>query len=205
MKTDVIEIFSDLKGQEAVLEATEKFVVYNGITGKDAMHLRLLTEEAVSLVHGILDDFKGDFWLESNRTKNTLSCKICLSVEKSADEKQEEEIISISTKKRNESAKGIMGKIREIVRWSVQSSSSDEKSMKNMADAWWNMGAGSSNYSAPLSGYWSLKVYRDSITDSDGEQWDELEKSIVAKLADEVKVWLNKETTEVIIEKNFNI
>ncbi len=54
MKTDVITIRSDLDGSDLALMTAEKFSEYHDITGKDAMHLRLLTEETVSMVHGIL-------------------------------------------------------------------------------------------------------------------------------------------------------
>ena len=51
---------------------------------------------------------------------------------------------------------------------------------------------------------WSLMNYRESLereNEPDTEEWDELEKSIIAKLADDVKVWLRSDTTEVVIEK----
>ena len=58
MKTDIITIYSDLKGREEAIDAAERFIAYNGIEGKAAMHIRLLTEEAVGMAHGIMDGFK---------------------------------------------------------------------------------------------------------------------------------------------------
>ena len=52
--------------------------------------------------------------------------------------------------------------------------------------------------------YWSLANYRNSLSrDSNDskEEWDELEKSIIAKLSDDVKVWLRSDSTEVVIER----
>ncbi|MBP0987726.1 MAG: hypothetical protein J6S92_05550, partial [Oscillospiraceae bacterium] len=105
MKTDLITINSDLKGSDAAMQTAEKFSAYHGITGKNAMHLRLLTEETVSMIHGIFDDFSGSFWIESEGTKQGLLCRICLSAERQANQVQESQILSVSTSGRNESAK----------------------------------------------------------------------------------------------------
>lgn len=51
---------------------------------------------------------------------------------------------------------------------------------------------------------WSLSNYRDNLSDnreSSAEEIDELERSIIARLADDVKVWITDETTEVVIVK----
>ena len=73
-----------------------------------------------------------------------------------------------------------------------------------MTDAWMSNGTGSSGFAAPDAAFWSLQNYRKNVTsrkDTDEEAWDELEKSIIAKIADEVKVWLEADTTRVVIEK----
>ena len=54
------------------------------------------------------------------------------------------------------------------------------------------------------SNYWSLQMYRQRVSAKKAEQkdeWDELEKSIIAKLANEVKVWLRADTTEITAER----
>ena len=210
MKTDVITIHSDLSGREEALEAAERFAAYNGITGKDAMHLRLLTEETVSMINGILDNFTGEIWLESKKTKNGLLCLICLSANKQANRAQEEHILSVSTSGRNESSKGIAGKIREVIRHSLQASSTeDEAFLQSISDACMSIGMCSGTSTLPMPGvdYWSLQFYRQKIAEQKvekAEEWDELEKSIISNLADEVKVWLRSDSTEVVIEKCFN-
>lgn len=55
MKSDVIRIQSDLTGRKEAMQAAESFIRYNGFEGKNAMHIRLLTEELVSMIHGIMD------------------------------------------------------------------------------------------------------------------------------------------------------
>lgn len=204
MKTDVISVYSDLRGRDEAMRAAEKFAAYHEITGKDAMHLRLLTEETISMAHGIFDDFMGKFWLESQKTKKGLICRICLSADRLVNKEQEAQILSVSTSGRNERAKGVMGKIREIFRHGLQSSSTmDEQYLQNINDAWLSGGASTAD-----SNFWSLQLYRQNLSDpqdSQAEEWDELEKSIIARLADEVKVWLDAAATTVIIEKQFDL
>ena len=206
MKTDVITIYGDLRGRDMAMKAAQKFAAYNDLTGKDAMHLRLLTEETISMIHGILDDFHGSLWLESEQTKNGLLCRVCLSTQKQANREQEAQILSVSTSGKNENAKGVMGRIREIFRRSLQTDSeADEQFMQNINDAWMGMENGNS-FSVADSNYWSLRMYRMNLEAEKAEkeeEWDELEKSIIVKIADEVKVWLNKDATDVIVEKCF--
>ena len=50
---------------------------------------------------------------------------------------------------------------------------------------------------------WTLNRYKDSVRDSE-ESWDELEKSIIANLADDVAVSVKGNKVEILITKNFN-
>lgn len=196
MKTDIIQVNSELEGHEAAVDAAERFSVYNNISGKEAMHIRLLTEETLSLVHGILDDFTGNFWLETEHTKKGLLCRLCLSADKLLNRDQESQFLSVSTSGRNENARGILGRIREVFRQSLQTESgTDDAFLQNMADAWAMNGTSG-------EAFWSLQSYRQSIAPKkESAEWDELEKSIIAKLADEVKVWLKSDVTEIAVEK----
>lgn len=205
MKTDVITLYSDLKGRDNAIDTAEKFSAYLGLTGRNAMHLRLLTEETICMLHGILSDFKGSFWLESSNTKNGLLCRICVSAEKSVNERQEDDLLAVATSGKNENAKGIAGKIRELIRWSVQQSETDNFT----SNAWYYMGTAPGGIKTSVDAYlncWSLQQYREAVSSSEKaseEERDELERSIIANIADEVKVWLKKDETEIVIEKLF--
>ena len=53
---------------------------------------------------------------------------------------------------------------------------------------------------------WSLSAYREAVEEhreAEPEKWDELEKSITAKLADDVKIFIRGNTVEMVIEKTF--
>lgn len=97
-----------------------------------------------------------------------------------------------------------MGKIRQLFRWSMQHTE-DEQMIKQ---SWFEMGCYGShvNTSAALDYYWSLSSYSQKVKDdpkTGAEKRDELEKSIIAKLSDEVRVGIRSGQSEVIIEKYF--
>lgn len=204
MKTDVISIYGNLEGQSAAMSEAEHFTEYLHLTGKKAMHIRLLTEEAIGMVHGIINGFKGDFWLESEQTENGTLCRICVTANADVSDRQEEKLLSVSTSGKNEDAKGIGGKIRQLLRWSIQHTE-DEQEIKQ---SWFEMGCYGTHTTGLATGnyYWSLANYRNQVNSnpqSDEGDRDELEKSIIAKLADEVKVGIRSGKAEVIIEKLF--
>ncbi len=207
MKSDVIQIYSDLRGKEEAIASAEKFIRYHRLDGKNAMHIRLLTEELVSMVHGIMDDFMGNLWFESENAEDGLHCRICLSTKKSANEQQDKQLLSVSTSRKNENAKGILGKIRESFRISAQNAAdgmyiNEFSAMNN----WFEMGAHRCEITDTglEEAYWSLRSYRNQLEPDRTkakEEWDELEKSIIAKVADDVKVWLKSDTTELVVDK----
>ncbi|MCR5718851.1 MAG: hypothetical protein K6F80_07445 [Oscillospiraceae bacterium] len=190
MKTDVITIDSNLHGRCEALEEAERFAAYNGLTGKNATHLRLLTEETISMVHGILDDFRGDFWIECDNKRDGKLCRIYVAARTSVSELQEEELMEISSTGKNEEAKGILGTIREVFRWIVQRTETNPQNAVQPDDVW------------------SLQQYRSGLQgakDEAGRQaWDELEKSIVANLSDEIRIGITDERATVIIERFFS-
>ena len=211
MKTDIITIYSDLKGREEAIDAAERFIAYNDIEGKAAMHIRLLTEEAVGMVHGIMDGFKGSLWLESEAAPKGICCRICLIAESPVSEYQEDRLLKVSTSGKNEEAKGILGKIRELIRISAQRpiASFDDDGAGELDD-WYYMGAPHGEtrmIDDYYVGYWSLDSYREAVNSKPAakiteDMHDELERSIIAKLADDVKVFLKADSTKVVIEKN---
>ena len=188
MKTDIVKIHSDLYGRQEAVRTADRFNGYNKFTGRNAMHIRLLTEELICMVHGVMDNFKADLWLESEFTEEGVLCRICVSAKKAADPRHEKHLLSIASSGRNESAKGILGLIREIFRVSLQQSS-DAADTKDRLPKEKNG-----------QQIWSLSDYREETADN-GKICAELERSIIANLSDDVKVWLKKDSTEVVIEK----
>ncbi|MBQ8078984.1 MAG: hypothetical protein IJ236_03450 [Oscillospiraceae bacterium] len=114
----------------------------------------------------------------------------------SVSEGQEEQLLDIATSGKNTEAVGILGKIRQLFRWSLQQTDTTSSLQTNTLSSWYAMGVQDASY-------WSLRQYTQQLQQKqpEGEEWDELEKSIIAKLADEVRVGIRAERAEVVIEK----
>ncbi len=205
MKTSKIKVNSRGYGMEYALDEVEDFSRLMGFDERSARRARLLAEETMSMVRAIVDEFSANFWMESTPDCN---CELHLQAEASMDYDKKQELISASTQQRNEASVGIMGKIKDFI----------EDSLYNMQDGA-SVAIGESQ-AMGMAGMvmndihmwsWSLEQYRQDVQEQkekgDDEAiddlLDELEKSIVANIADDVKVSVKGNSIEMIIRKNF--
>ena len=67
------------------------------------------------------------------------------------------------------------------------------------------VGAGSMEIGSASAGIWLFSRYKTALQEGRGpqEDWDELEKSIVANVADEIEIGIKDNTVEMIIYKKF--
>ena len=192
MKTDVITISSEGNNMEAALAQIDKISVYKGLSHSNTITLRLLTEEVLAMMRAITGDVNGEFWLEDQDGVYELH----LLVRTLVDEKIRGQLLAASSSGKNEAARGFMGKIRSFF---------EPSSGVPMFSAGFAGGA-----PQMFEGYvWSMEDYRDQLRQrheldqrSGQEEWDELEKSVVANLADDVKVSIRGRNVEMIIIKN---
>ena len=210
MQTDIIKVKSNGTGFDEALEETTKFATYVGLDEKQALRLRLLAEETLGMVSAITGDFKADFWLENK--KGDLY-RIYLKAKTSMDLDKKRELIDASTNKKNAASKGFMGKIRELVENGVYNANEVEDLKAEYGGGnvlYASMGMYDINASSNINAYvyqWSLERYRASIEESMRENQavqeagDELEKSIVANIADDVRVGVRGNEVEMVIEK----
>ena len=116
-----------------------------------------------------------------------------LYINETMDKKTKRKFIDVSTDKKNAAAKGIMGKIRDVV-----------ENMLYPEDAVYS--SSFINYqlesAALLGDTWTLQKYKDTEKDN-AEPWDELEKSIIANVADDVIVSVKGKKVEIVIAKKF--
>ena len=210
MQTDKIKVTSSGLGMEEALEEAVKFASYTGVDKKSALRVRLLTEETLGMIGAIAGDFSADFWIESDKK---CAVRIRLEAMTDMDFKKKQDFINASSNKKNAANKGFMGKIRQLIEnglYSFDEVGSLQAEYGGGAVMYANMGMceidpGSAIHS--MNYMWSLENYRQSIetaSDSDvaaKEAWDELEKSIVAKIADDVRVGVQGNKIELTIEK----
>ncbi len=213
MQTDRTKVAPDGSGRELALREAEKFAQYVGLGRKEGLRLRLLTEETLGMVSAITEEFDADFWIES--TEEHL-CRLHLTAKTDMNYTKKKELVSVSTTGKNEAAKGFMGKIRELMENAVYSS--DEEIDRIASDPatgpmlYASMGMCDTSLIAGESMLylWSLEQYRGAIererenpedTAEVKEAWDELEKSIVASIADDVRVAVSGKNVDLVIEK----
>ena len=150
------------------------------------------------MLPNIIDDFSGDIWFEF---ENGI-CKVNVSIqfdEFSFDKK--ERLIGIAKNKKNAAAIGIVGKIRSV----IEDFFLDGKSLQPyvVSSGLFNLATGYSE-GVDYSYLWSLGQYKNTVKQEQAEDWDELEKSIIASLADDVIVGVKGKQANIVIVKNFN-
>lgn len=198
MKSNVCKIERGSKDLEAILKESERVAEYNGLSHKQTLQLRLLCEEIDGLLPNIIDEFEGDLWIEFDDGV----CKVKVSIaipEFNAAKK--EELIGVAKNKKNAAAVGIVGKIRN----SIENFFLNEEVMTslNYSGGTFNLATGFSD-GVDYSYVWSLEQYRNSVKQAQkAEEWDELEKSVIASVADDVTVGVKGNRADVVIVKKF--
>ena len=192
MKTDVIKISSEGENMEAALAQVDKVSAYKGLSSKDAITLRLLAEETLAMMRAIAGDVNGEFWIED--TDGTY--ELHLLVRTLVDDRIREQLLAASASGRNEANRGFMGKIRSFF----------EPAYGVPVFAAGFAGGAPQMYESYT---WSMEDYRDQLRQyremngqDNQDAWDELEKSVVAKIADDVKVSIRGRNVEMTIIKN---
>ena len=204
MKTDVIEITANGEGIDRVLLETERAAAYRGLESKQALRLRLLAEEMTGMLRTLVGKEKFRYWVETEG--RTFALHLSGETQMNADLRKE--LLNVSTSGKNAAAKGFMGRLKEIF------SAMSESYNPAIADVQYGFSYvdvigfdASMDVSPNAAPYgWSLKAYRDAVAqnrEKEPEKWDELEKSITAKLADDVKIFIRGNTVEMVIEKTF--
>lgn len=194
MKSNICQIDKGNKDLEIIFKEAEKVADYNGLTHKQALQLRLLCEEIDGMLPNIVDDFEGQLWIDF---ENGI-CKINVSIQiPKLDADKKNELIDIAMNKKNASAVGIVGKIRSVVEnffldedvFRAYSVSSDSYNLSGVLD---------------YSSYWSLTKYKETVkTDKNDVAWDELEKSVISSLADDVIVGVKGKKIDIVVVKKF--
>ena len=161
------------------LNRVEGLANVNQLSERDSLRLRLLAEETFGLVRGMTGDFQAVFWAEDENGMFTLDLEAEVNKDKADDLK------SMATVPEVFKEKGVMGKIRGIFRNAMVSGKLAAAAKGTKGDSW------------------SLKSYMADTKEEEGNQeaYDELEKSVVAKLADDVTVSVNEGRVRMVVYK----
>lgn len=198
MKSNVCKIDNGTKDLAAILKESEKVAVYNELTHKQTLQLRLICEEIDGMLPNIVDNFSGDLWIE---VENGL-CKVNISIDfKGYTAEKKKELVAISKNKKNAAVTGIAGKIRSA----LENIFLEEGNIGEYEYAVGSCYYASEYYDCmQYSSVWTLEQYRKSVKQEEKtEQWDELEKSVIASVADDVIVGVKGNHADIIVIKKF--
>lgn len=201
MKSNICTLNKESMDLNKLLHEVEKTAQYNDLTVKQTLHLRLLAEELIGMLPELLEYCEGIFWLENNGSQYELHVKVSPT---GWDAETRKRLLSISTSGKNSAVKGVMGKVHAAIEYMLYGAGEKDMVVDPIESYnFYNIGLSANTY---YYNYWSLSNYRSGIEenkDSNSEPWDELEKSIIANLADDVMVGFLDDTVDVIVKKNF--
>ena len=208
MVSDKFMVNSDAGRMAAARYATENFAWQAGLDKRDTLKLSLLVEETLGMVKVMVDDFYGQLWFSGDAS----ACAIHLEVTANMDSDRKQELLSVSSTGRNAAAKGFMGMLGDVISGALHN-------IGRAVDSAYGESAVSGSVVAPaglgtpnlydLTPVWTLEQYRENVekgrlsADALEQAKEDLEKSIVANLADNVVVGVKKDRIELVIEKKF--
>ncbi len=193
MKSDVCRISKDNLDLDALLKEVEKAGAYQNLSEKEINRLRLLSEELVEMMPSLLRFCAGEFWVECEGKKCEIHCTVKPVVTLSSEDR--EKILAVSSDGKNAAAVGIIGKIRVaaerfLADYDEASKAMPAANLDNMANTMY-------------LDMWTLSAYRTEAKKKKDESWDELEKSIIANIADDVLVGIVAGRVDIIVKKDF--
>ena len=150
------------------------------------------------MLPNIIDEFDGSLWIEAEDGV----CKINVSItipEFNTDKK--EELIGIAKDKKNAAAVGVVGKIRNA----VENFFLNEDTARALATSSGSFHLATGYGEVVNYSYlWTLDQYRNSVNkEEQAEAWDELEKSVIASVADDIIVGVKGKQADIIVVKKF--
>ena len=186
--------------------AADDFALQAGLDRHNALRFTLLVEETLGMVKNMLDTYYGQMWFVCADK----ACEIHFEAASDMDGDKKYDLLSVSKTGKNEACNGFMAGIADMISRALHS-------IGRAADIY---GQEALRYGVVYNGLelpigmdavplWTLQTLRSNLADGQSdniiaeEAWDELEKSIVANIADDVIVGIRGDRIELTIVKNF--
>jgi hypothetical protein len=197
MKSDVIVVNSKGSAIESALNQVDAVAVYKKLSPKGSLQLHLLTEELIGMISSVTGETMGEYWIEEDDGLYQLHLRVLTRMSSHKREK----LLSATTSGKNDAARGFFGRLRDLF---DRDADSDVVAFTPlMAEGFYDSGSATAH---DLE--WSMSRYRDEVGIHREQKeiaaidaWDELEKSVVAHVADEVKVFIRGDEVEMVIYK----
>ncbi len=202
MKTDVYRFERAVSDLDGITEIAEKAASYSRLDEDQELKLMLLCEELIEMLPNLLIYGKGEFWIETK--DKDFEIHSVVEADDLLTGNDRKDILKISKTGKNAAAVGVMSKIKAVA----------ETLLANYALS--NGVSGEVEYETdPLEFYdygitdpfaqqdmWSLTTYKKKVK-ANTEGWDELERSIIANLADDVTVGILGGKVMITVKKKF--
>ena len=197
MKSRVIRVYSNGEGMDEALRQTELAALSYDLSQKNALHLRLLGEEMMGMLKGLTGEVDAEFYIEEENNNYVLHLRT--DTEMYAEKRQR--LVEATTEKRDAAAVGITGKLRSLFASMLEPKNAETPSVSSLS----SLGVFAPSSSGSGAPMWTLSEYRDQVQEAEdaAEAWDELEKSVVAKLADDISIGIRGKCVEMTIHKKF--
>ena len=197
MISDIIAITSSGENLGAALDLSRRVAAYSDLSPKNALHLRLLAEEVLGMMRSITGEVNGNFWIEADED----NYKLHLIVDSALSKEKRQQLLGASSSGKNEATRSLMGRLRDFFFRDVD----DEIAAYDTSVL--AAGAAVDGFRPVTDWEWSLLRYQNTLSDMKAEKpeaaeaWDELEKSVVRNVADDVKISIKGFQTEITIIK----
>lgn len=178
MISDVITISSRGSGFSAAVEETKKVAEYAGLDSKKTLRLQLMTEEMLSLARSVTGEMQASFWLENEGTAFDLH----MTTKTVMDMEKRNLLLSAATSRKNEAARSFLGRLRDAF----------ERAMTAEA---------TQNYYEVIPSDLYYDVAGGPVED---QEWDGYERSVLRKLADEIKIGIRGGKVDMTVAKDFS-
>ncbi|NLW79013.1 MAG: hypothetical protein GXY32_06345 [Ruminococcaceae bacterium] len=192
MKSDVFKV-KDNATCQTLLAEVDRFGRFCRLDDADVGKLQLLAEEMVAIISKDLHRMDCDFWLE-----NTDNCfELHLQAKARISFTEKDELTALSSDGKNAATKGVLGKIGGMFQ-SLLISEGELGEYGYMPEA------GAIAPTEGLSQLWSMADYQNGIPENERKaDWDGLERSILANMADDVRVGVTSNTVEMTVTIQF--
>ena len=177
MKTDIIRIDNQGNGFNEAMDLVDRTAGYGRLANKCALQLSLLAQEMLCLARSITGELQADFWIETTDGQYNLH----MSTKTVMDAEKRSMLIQAASSRKNEAAKGLLGILRDKVEQAMATPvnhAEEDVPFELMSDV-------------------GNQVYEDP-------EWDGFERSVLLKLADNVKIAIRGGKVDITVNKRFN-
>ena len=209
MISERFTVNSDAGRMAAARYAAEDFARSAGLSARDTLRLNLLVEETLGMVKAMVEEFYGQLWFSGEGKR----CEIHLqATSEGVTGDTKDALMDLSRTGKNVLTKGFMAAVGEFLGDVIRGMGRGmDGYCEGMAASYGPMPMGGAGGPVvyDMTPVWSLQSYRSELdrrreTDAEaGQTWDALEKSIVARLADDVVVGVKGARIELVIVKEF--